>query len=162
MIRFIFHIAYFESNHSSSRVFGSWKFVQNLFFSYFFRLIYCIAYFESNLSSSWVFGSWKLHLNRFKLFRIDSNLLWKVLIRFRVSLILFNLHMKFFESIQNFWFYSIFMPTRISYFTLLNQFKVSLIRFKLIFSMLFWVKLGCYLIHRISLQKHSKISNLSF
>lgn len=63
LIRFKYCIASFESKHSSSRVFGLWKFVQNLFCNDLIRFIYCITYFESNHSS---FESIQIILNIFK------------------------------------------------------------------------------------------------
>jgi hypothetical protein len=142
------------------------QFVQNLFLVIWFdsyialhmlnRIIQafrCLTYenlFKINFLviqfDSCIFGIESFKLSYVWLMKIDFESI-------QIILNLFNIHLESFELVQGFsesihlnWFkVSLIIlnlrATRISYFTLLNQFKTFLIRLKPIFSVLFWVNL---------------------
>lgn len=106
LVWFIYCIACVESNHSSYRVFGLRKIVQNQFSSDLIRFMYILNRIIQALVCL-------AHENWFWIYSI---IIWNHLNWFKVSMIILNLH-----------------GTRISYFTQLNQFKTFLIRLNPIF-----------------------------
>lgn len=107
----IFAFAYVESKHSSSWVFDSWKFVQNLFsnvliwfiytFNCFKQVLRCLAHEKwiwiDSIFSDTIQSSYRIILYDSNILWYDSNILWyytsfiwNSLNQFKYSLILFD------------------------------------------------------------------------